>query len=268
MVAARLRGLFEHTRRERELDDEVRFHLEMQIEDNLNAGMHPADARYAALRSFGGIEPMKERYRERRAFALVETMAQDIRYAFRALRKSRGFAVTSAATLALAIGTNTAMFSVLNAVVLRPLPYRSPEELAMLWTEDPTQNLREGRSALWDVEQWRHQSQTFADMATFDSVGTTLTGAEGAEQIVGASISPNLLSLLGVQPVLGRSFSTEEAEQRQRLVLISHRFWQARFGGSPDALGATLVLNWWWRSLRSRSFCSSAPVCSSAAGGT
>ena len=113
----------------------------------------------------------------------------------------------------------------------------------MLWTEDPTQNLREGRSALWDVEQWRRQSQSFADMATFDTVCTVLTGADGVEQIVGVSISPNLLPLLGVQPSLGRSFSTEEAEQRQRLVLISHRFWQARFGGSPDALGATLVLN-------------------------
>jgi len=113
----------------------------------------------------------------------------------------------------------------------------------MLWTEDPTQNLREGRSALWDVEQWRGQSQTFADLATFDSVSTVLTGADGVEQIVGASISPNLLPLLGVRPVQGRSFSTEEAEERQRLVLISHRFWQVRFGGSHDALGATLVLN-------------------------
>ncbi len=135
------------------------------------------------------------------------------------------------------------MFSVLNAVLLRPLPYRSPEQLAMLWTEDPTQNLREGRSALWDVEQWLTQSQSFADMATFDSVTTTLTGAEGAEQIVGASISPNLLSLLGVQPVRGRNFSSEETEAQKRLVLISHRFWQARFGGSHDALGATIVLN-------------------------
>jgi putative ABC transport system permease protein len=243
VVAARLRGLFEYKRVERELDDEVRFHLEMQIEDNLKAGMNPAEARYAALRSFGGIEPMKERYRERRAFALIETTAQDIRYALRTLRKSPAFTTTAAATLALAIGTNTAMFSVLNAVLLRPLPYRSPEQLAMLWTEDPMQNLREGRSALWDVEQWRGQSRTFADMATFDSVSTVLTGADGVEQMVGASISPNLLPLLGVRPVLGRSFSTEEAEQRQRLVLISHRFWQARFGGSHDALGATLVLN-------------------------
>ncbi len=243
VVAARLCGLFEHKRLERELDEEVRFHLEMQIEDNLKAGMNPAEARYAALRSFGGLERMKETHRERRTFALVETTAQDLRYAVRTLRKSPGFTITAVAVLALAIGSNTAMFSVLDAVLLRPLPYRSPEQLAMLWTEDPTQNFREGRSALWDVEQWRSQSQSFADMATFDSVSTILTGADGVEQIVAASISPNLLPLLGVRPVLGRSFSTEEAEQRQRLVLISHRFWQARFGGSHDALGATLVLN-------------------------
>ena len=186
---------------------------------------------------------MKERYRERRAFALVETMAQDIRYALRTLSKSPGFTMTSVAVLALAIGANTTMFSVLNAVLLRPLPYRAPEQLAMLWTEDPTQNLREGRSALWNVEQWRSQSQSFADMAVFDAVSTTLTVAGEAEQIVGASISPNLFPLLGVQPAQGRSFSTEEAEQRQRLILISHRFWQARFGGSNDAIGAPIMLN-------------------------
>ena len=243
VVSARLRGLFEHKKVEHELDDEVRFHLEMQIEDNLKAGMNPAEARYAAMRSFGGQERMKETYRERRTFAPVETTAQDLRYAMRTLRKSPGFTMTAVAVLALAIGANTAMFSVLNTVLLRPLPYRSPEQLAMLWTEDPTRNFREGRSALWDVEQWRSQSQSFADLATFDAVSTFLTGADGVEQIGGASISPNLLPLLGVRPILGRGFSTEETEQRQRLVLISHRFWQARFGGSQNALGATLVLN-------------------------
>ncbi len=178
-----------------------------------------------------------------RSFGWLEDFSRDLRHALRTLRRSPGFTTTATATLALAIGASTAMFSVLNAVLLRPLPYRSPEQLAMLWTEDRTQNLREGRSALWDVEQWRSQSRSFEDIATFDAVSRTLTGADGAEQIVGASISPNLLSLLGIHPALGRSFSTEETEQQQPLVLISHRFWQARFGGSHDAVGATIVLD-------------------------
>ena len=178
-----------------------------------------------------------------RSFIWVEQLPRDMRYALRTLRKSPAYTTAAAATLALAIGGNTVMFSVLNAVLLRPLPYRSPEQLAMLWTEDPTKNLREGRSALWDVQQWRDQSRSFADMATYDSVSTVLTGADGPEQIVGASTSPNLLSLLGVRPVLGRSFSISDIEQGQRLVMVSHRFWQTRFGGSNNALGATLVLN-------------------------
>jgi predicted permease len=215
----------------------------MQIEDNLKAGMDPVEARYAAQRSFGGIESMKEKYRERRAFALVETMAQDVRYAVRTLRKSPGYTTTCVATLALAIGASTAMFSVLNAVLLRPLPYRSPEQLAMLWTEVPSQNVREGRSAYLNVEQWRRQSESFADMAVFDPASVTLTSPVDAEQISVARVSPNLFSLLGVQPLHGRSFSAEEAEQRQRLALISHRFWQTRFGGSLNAIGASIELD-------------------------
>ena len=237
----RLRALFGARQLDRDFDDEITSHLAEATEEHVRRGLSPEEARRAAQRSFGGVTQTKEVYQEVRSFMWLAELRRDVRFALRTLRKSPAFTTAAAATLALAIAANTAMFSVLDAVLFRPLPYRSPEQLAMLWTEDPTQNVREGRAALWDVEQWQRESQSFADMATFDSVGTLLTGADGVEPIVGASISPNLLSLLGVQPALGRSFSTEEAEQR--LVLISHSFWQARFGGRPDALGATLVLN-------------------------
>lgn len=243
VLFARLSSLFGRKRQEAELSDEIRFHLEMQIEDNLARGMSPAEARNAALRSFGPRESMKETYRERSTFPLIETTMQDLRYALRTLAKNPGFTLASLAVLSLAIGANTAMFSVLNTVLLQPLPYRSPEQLAMLWTENPTQNLREGRSALWDVEQWRKQSESFEEIGAFDTLSTVLMTADGQEQILGASMSPNLLSLLGVHPILGRNLSAEEAEQQQSLVLISHRFWQTRFGGSQTVLGERLALN-------------------------
>ena len=243
MFLFRLSALVRARQMDREIDDEITSHLAEATEEYVQQGLSPEEARRAAQRRFGGVTQTKEVYREVRSFLWLQEVPRDVRYALRTLRQSPTFAVTAAATLALAIGANTTMFSVLNAVLLRPLPYRAPEQLAMLWTEDPTQNLHEGRSALWDVEQWLTRSQSFADMATFDSVSTVLTAAEGTEQIVGASTSPNLLALLGVQPVRGRNFSSEETEAQKRLVLISHRFWQARFGGSNDAIGATLVLN-------------------------
>ncbi len=227
-----------------DLDRDIREHIEREVQDNIDRGMPPEEARRQAMLAFGNVALVKEDTRRVWIWRWLDEARQDLRYAARTLRKSGPFAVAAAATLALVIGANTTMFSVLNAVLLRPLPYQSPEQLAMLWTEDPTQNLREARSALWNVEQWRSQSQSFTDMAVFDAMSTTLTGSDGAEQISGASMSPNVLSLLGMQPVQGRSFSTEEIEQQQqRQVLISHRFWQTRFGGSRDAVGAMLVLN-------------------------
>jgi putative ABC transport system permease protein len=243
MMRRQLFGSRQRRRALEGLDQDIRDHIERETQDNIDRGMAPDEARRQAMLRFGNVALVTEDTRHVWVRAWLDEARQDLRYAARILRKNPAFTTAAAATLAMAIGVNTAMFSVLNAVLLRPLPYRSPEQLAMLWTEDPTQNVREARSGLWDVEQWRTQSRSFADMATFDGISTTLTTSEGAEQIVGATISPNLLSVLGVQPVRGRSFSTEEAEQHQRLVLISHRFWQARFGGSNDAVGATIVLN-------------------------
>ena len=243
VAAARLRGLVRQTRRERELDDELRFHLDMQIEDNRKAGMNPAEARYAAMRSLGAVESMKETYRDQRTFPAIETIAKDFRYSLRTLGRSRGFTVTAVATLALAIGANTAIFSVLNAVLFQPLPYRSPVHLAMLWTEIPSQNLREGRPAFLDVELWRRETKSFSDLVVFDPISATLTTPAHAEHVSVARISPNVFQTLGVSPVLGRGFTTEEAQQRIRVALISHRFWLTRFGGSPQAIGSSIEID-------------------------
>jgi predicted permease len=243
IALSRLWALVRVRQADRDLDDEIASHLAEAAEDYQRQGLSAEEARRAAQRSFGGVTQTKEAYREIRSNVWLEDLGRDVRHGVRALRKSPAFTGTSTATLALAIGACTAMVSVVNAVLLRPLPYQAPERLAMLWTEDPTQNVREGRSALWDVEQWRSQSRSFEDLATFDATATTLTGPGGPERIRGASISPNLLSLLGIRPVLGRDFSVEDAGHRQRLVLISHRFWQSRFAASPGVLGSSLLLD-------------------------
>jgi predicted permease len=243
VLAARLRGLAGRRRVDRELDEELRFHLEMRIEDNLRSGMQPGEARHAALRDFGGVESVKEQYRERSSIALIETTLRDIRYALRTFRRSPGYSAAAIAVLALAIGANTAMFSVLHALLIEPLPYEAPDELVMLWTEAPSQGVREGRTAYRDIEQWQRLAGSFSGIAFFDPCTLTLTTSTETHQVSAARISPNLFELLGVQPRIGRMFTPREAAERQRLVLISHRFWQTHFAGSETAIGSLLELD-------------------------
>jgi putative ABC transport system permease protein len=229
-------------RRDVRVRDELQFHRDRLTADYMAAGMSRAEAERRVFLEFGGVAAIEERVKDARG-RWLEDIWRDVRCASRSLRKNPAFASSSATTLSLAVGAITAMFSLVHAIVLRPVPYRAPHELAMLWTEDPSQNLREGRSALWAVEAWRDQSQSFDDIATFDALSMTLSAADGAEQIVGGSMSANLLPLLGIQPAPGRSFSAEEAEQQQPVALLSHRFWQTHFGGANDAVGGTVVLN-------------------------
>jgi hypothetical protein len=135
------------------------------------------------------------------------------------------------------------MFSVANAVLLAPLPYRAPEQLATLWTEVPTQNIREGRSAYLDVEQWRRETKRISEMAVFDPVFGDAYEFVGAEHISAVRTSPNLFPPLGVQPLHGRSFSAEEAERGEAVAVISHRFWQMRFAAPQAAIGASVELD-------------------------
>jgi predicted permease len=239
----RFRNLWRERELHREFDKELRFHSEERIARNLRRGLTPAEALAEAHRHLGNLTRAREDMRAARLTRWVDEVRRDLRYAARTFRSNPAFAAAAVATLALAIGANTTMFSVVKTVLLQPLPYASPDQLAMLWIEDPARNIRESRASLRDVDDWRTQSRTFADIATFDSVTMTLTGADGTDRVAGASISPNLLSLLGVQPLLGRGFTSQDAAEKQPLVLVSHRLWQTRFGASKDAVGATLVID-------------------------
>jgi predicted permease len=236
----RLWGTLRRNPCDREMEEELRSHLEIAADEIRQRGGSPEDALREARLRFGGSAQAMEAMRDRRGFPWLDDLARDARYALRALRRNPIFAVVSVLTLAVAIGANTAMFSVVNAVLLRPLPYPSPEQLAMVWTGTPGQN---GRPSFATVEEWRRYSRGFADMAILDPVTATLTDSNGAERIRVARISPNFFPLLGVQPLLGRGFTSEEAGERRRLALISHRFWQTRFAGSRDAIGASIVLD-------------------------
>ena len=164
----------------------------------------------------------------------VTVMLLELRHALRGLRRSPGFAASAILTLALAIGASTAMFGVLDAVLLRPLPFPSPDRLAMVWIEVPNQDLREGRSAFGTVEAWRRQSRSFADVAVLDPVSVALTHAGELEQVSGARVSPNLFGLLGVVPARGRLFTDWDAEERQRLAAP-----RAIDSGAPASAGRT-----------------------------
>ena len=170
-------------------------------------------------------------------------MLLELRYALRRLRTSPGFAITAIVTLALAIGTTTAMVGVLDAVLFRRLPFPQADRLVVVWQELPSQAVREARSAFGTADEWRRASRSLDDVAVLDPVTALLDHAGEVERVSGSRVSPNLFALLGVVPERGRLFTEREAADRQRVAVISHRFWQARFASSPEAIGATVLID-------------------------
>lgn len=170
-------------------------------------------------------------------------MIQDLRLGVRLLIRQPGFTAIAVLTLALGIGANITIFSVVNAVLLRPLPYAEADRLVFLWSEAPKQNVRERASAWANISDWRNQNKSFEDLAAFDPTWVTLTGAAEPEQVVSVRASANLFQLLGVAPLLGRTFTADEGQQQVRVVVLSHGLWQRRFGASPGVLGQTLEID-------------------------
>ncbi|HWP42569.1 MAG TPA: ABC transporter permease [Blastocatellia bacterium] len=240
----RLRALFRKGEMERELDEELRFHLEKEVEQNLARGMGPEEARLAALRSFGGVEQVKEESRDVRGVRFLEELGQDLRYGARMLVKNPGFTVVAVIMLALGIGANTAIFSVVNAVLLRPLDYEDPDRLVTVLENNWQKGWTRFAVAPGNFAAWREQNQVFEQMAAFTGSSFTLVGEGEPEQLPGTRASANLFALLGVKPALGRDFLPEEDHPGgERVVIVSHRLWQRRFGADPGLVGKPLTLN-------------------------
>jgi predicted permease len=239
-----LGALFQKRKRDAEMEEELRFHVEMRTRANLAAGMKSADARHAALRRFGGVEQIKELCRDLRGVGWIETLGRDIRYGIRMLTRTPGFTAIAVLTLGLGLGANTTVFSFLDRVWLRALPVHRPHELVRL-------EFRVDSGGTDDCfnyplyAQYRAQHDVLAGLAADAGELADLRFGGGTERLVAMAVSDNYFSVLGVKPVLGRTFSQEGAETTnpQSVAVISYGIWQRQFDGDPAVLGKTLRVN-------------------------
>ena len=228
---------------EKQLDDELRFHLEKQIEHNIAQGMKPEEARYAALRQFGGIEQVKEECRDVGVSHIIETFLQDIRYGLRQLRRNPGFTAVAVLTLALGIGANTAIFSVVEGVLLAPLPYHQPDRLAVIWEWNP--QLKKVMAISYpNFLDWQRNARSFDGVSAFAMQGFNLTSPGTPAHLNGMEISSGAFATLGVKLALGRDFTPQEDRKGgEPVAIISNRMWKSRFSGNPAVLGKLVTLD-------------------------
>jgi putative ABC transport system permease protein len=240
----RLRALLRREAVIGDIDEELRLHLEMEAEANVARGMPPEEARRAALRAFGNFGSIKERAYEVRGGGFVESAIQDVRFGARLLAKHRAFTAVAVLTLALGIGANTAIFSVVHALLLQPLPYPAPDRIVMVWEVTP-EGRHQNNTSRYNVMAWREQSHSFEALAAFSDQRISFTGGSGEPEEVAVQLAnPELFRILRVKPLRGRVLTPEDAKpDAPRTVVLSYGFWQRRFGGDPGILGKTVTLN-------------------------
>ena len=241
----RMRALFRRGRVEGELDDELRFHLERQVEKYVRDGLSREEALRRARVEFGGVELAKEECRDARGVNLVETILQDLRYGFRTLRKSPGFTAIAVLTLALGIGASTTIFSVVESILWRPLPFPDSERLTALWSTNLKETWRTKPVSVADYLDWRAQSTSFEQLAAFDwGERHTLSGNGEPESVFTMPVSANFFAALQVRPPLGRTFLPEEDQAgKNRVALMSHSLWERRFHSDPAIVGKAITLD-------------------------
>jgi predicted permease len=241
-LKAALRALLRRSEVEHELNEELQSHLDQQVEQNIRMGMNPEEARDSARKAFGGVEQAKEQSRDERGVRWIEDLWQDLRYGARMLAKSPGFTLVAVLTLALGIGANSAIFSVVHGVLLKPLPYPAPDRIVTVALTFPLRNIELLRAD--DYLDWREQSQSFTRLAGYDIRDASLTGSGEAERLMLGRVSSDFFPLLGVKPLLGRDFRPEEDRPGgESVALLSQRLWQRRFGSDPNIIGKTLTLD-------------------------
>ncbi len=218
--------------------EEMRLHLERRIEQNIRAGLSPSEARFAALRTFGGITHIQDACRDQRHFSWLDGFAQDLRHAVRQLTRHPGFGVVAVLTFALGIGANTVVFSVAKAVLLRPLGFDAAEQLVWVRLANTRTGTTEDRLSWREIEDIRASTHAFESLATFASRPATWEQGDRVEELPSLAVTPNLADVLRVRPVLGRPFLSSDAEPLAApVVLVSYELWQTRFGGAPDVIG-------------------------------
>jgi putative ABC transport system permease protein len=241
-IASTWRNLSNKDVVDQELTEELRAHIDLLTDQKIREGLDPEAARRAALVEVGGVEQVKERVREVRMGRPLDDLSQDLRYALRGLRKHRAFTAVAVITLALGIGANTAIFTVINTVLLRPLPYDKPDELVVL-TE--TVSERPAGVSYQNYVDWRNQNTVFENVTALrPRESFNLTGAGESERLQGRLVSANFLSTLGIKPIRGRDFLAEDDKPNATSVaIISHALWQRRFGADESIIGKQLTLN-------------------------
>lgn len=241
-LLSRLAASARSRQHDREMDDEVASHLEEATDEYVARGFSREDARLRAACDFGGITQAKEVHREMRSFTWPDHLRQDVKYSCRRLAKEPGFTLIAVATLALGIGVNTAIFSVVNGVLLNPLPYPAPDQLVAVYSR--TADEPRGSSSYPNFLDWVRDNRSFSDLAAFREDDLNLIGLGPPELVPAEMVSASFWRLLGVQPIIGRTFlATEDQLDAAPVVLINESFWQRKFGSSPTALGQTLTLS-------------------------
>jgi putative ABC transport system permease protein len=229
-------------RLERDLVQELDAHLQMHIDDNLRLGMSVDESRRQALIKLGGIEQVKEAYRDRRGLPMLETALKDLRFALRLVRRSPGFSAVILITLAIGIGANTVMFSVVNTLLLRPLPYHEPDRLMSVRTLNAAR--RPSVTAPPDFFAYRAQTSSFEQLVAFYTRNSNLTEGREPERLVTLIVSAGFLPALGVPPAIGRGFVPQDEQWgSHRVALLSHGLWQRRFGNRETIVGEPITLS-------------------------